>query len=128
MPMISSFIFFLGLIRNHTAQSRLACLLGITSLWATAYNLAFIPTKAEAKTDAPPSQSQRKGNQLRIPVVAELSPAQRYVPILNGVLSLLLALYGPVFRDHKGVLAAFWLFCEVPLRESAMNRLRLGWR
>lgn len=121
LPCVSWVVFVAGFIRARSASARLVCLLGTTSLWATAYNLLLIPTGSST----PRRPTKVAGFEVALPDA--LSPAQKYVPLLNAALSALVALWGLSFRDGRGVLGGFWITCWVPLIEYLMIQMARKW-
>ena len=102
--MAAFFVFLPFTIRSRAYQAKLLCLLGITSVLATAYTLLFIPTK---KSGPPPS--------IRLAAAEkDLSPLQRYTPYLNGALSVLILLNGLNWRDRPGAADGLWIVSCLP--------------
>ena len=104
---VCSFLPFLpSFIKSSALQPRILAILGITSVFTTAYILVFIPT---------PKQSQIRGR------TSALTPMQRYLPYLNGILSLLIGVNGLSWKDRLGVHDGFWILSWLPAVIFGMN-------
>lgn len=119
LPFISCVTFIIGIFRDSIPTARLACMLSISSLIASAYNLRGIPIQAPG-----PSRPATLG---RISTTDSLSPAQKYIPMLNAALSMLLALWGFSFRSRGGVVEGFWMMCWLPLINFGMIQMARKW-
>ena len=99
------------LITSSLVQAKLVSLLCITSLIATAYILAFIPTTGSKSQDRVKSKRQLK---------PEAGPIHRYIGYLNGALSLVCALNSVTFREKAGVHDGFWVLCLLPVGRCSL--------
>lgn len=88
------------MIKCRAFQPKLLCILSITTIFSTAYILVFIPT---AKGRGTGSSSSPK-----------LSPVQKYLPYLVGILSLLIGVNGMGWKDRIGVHDGFWILSWLP--------------
>ena len=87
-------------MKSSALQPRMMCILSITSIFATAYMLVFIPTR------------KRSGNTInQVPVS---SPISKYLSYLNGALSLLIGLNGMAWKDRRGAHDGFWVLTWLP--------------
>ena len=94
------------LITSRLVQAKLASLLCITSLIATAYILAFVPTTGSKSPNRVKSRRQLE---------PESGPIRRYISYLNGALSLVCALNFITFKEKVGVHDGFWVLCLLPV-------------
>ena len=94
------------LIRSRLIQAKLVSLLCITSLVATTYILAFVPTTGAKSPNRVKSKRQLE---------PESGPIHQYINYLNGALSLVCALNFITFREKAGVHDGFWVLCLLPL-------------
>lgn len=101
------------LFRSRLTQAKIVSLLCITSLVATAYILAFIPTTG-AKS---PNRVKSKRH-----LEPESGPIHRYLNYLNGALSLACALNSITFREKAGVHDGFWVLCLLPVGRWCLSR------
>ncbi|CAF9910978.1 MAG: hypothetical protein GOMPHAMPRED_007256 [Gomphillus americanus] len=81
-------------------QVRLACIFAMSSFGMTAYVLLFIPSG---------------GPKMALFPRTDLSPAQKFVPYMNGVLSLLIGLNGLSWKDRLSAPDGFWIVSWMPL-------------
>ena len=87
-------------MKSSALQPRMMCILSITSIFATAYMLVFVPT--------------RKRNSNTVDEALVSSPISKYLPYLNGALSLLIGLNGMAWKDKRGAHDGFWVLTWLP--------------
>jgi len=102
--------FLPAIIMGPLYQVKFISLFCVSSLLATAYILAFVPNE--------------KGGGIRRPrevfttFAADSKPIHKYLPYLNGTLSLLLAINALNWRGRRGVHEGFWMLCLLPAGEQ----------
>ena len=88
-------------IQAYYWQVRLACIFALSSFGMTSYILLFIPSTGPKAALFPATTDPR--------------PAQRFVPYMNGLLSLLIGLNGLRWRDRVSAPDGFWVVSWMPL-------------
>ncbi|MCJ1229594.1 hypothetical protein MMC12_006263 [Toensbergia leucococca] len=104
IPLIASTLYLPALLTSRLPAVYLLSLLSMTSLLTTAYTLLFIPASA------PLTQNQNQKQQQQQPT----TPVEKYLPSMNGLLTLILALNSIGFKDRRGVHEGFWVLCFAP--------------
>ncbi|MCJ1440049.1 MAG: hypothetical protein MMC23_000531 [Stictis urceolatum] len=103
MTAVASFLPVL--VSACRAPPRYIAVMGMSSLFATAYNLVLVPNKHGGKDPLAKFAQKRD---------IELSPLQRYLPYLNGILAPLIGAWGNSWKRAGGVHQGFWIVCWLP--------------
>ena len=114
LPLTVVLPFFLFVLSANANRShRLLCVLSISSLLASGYTMRFVPLPKDNV-----KRSRKTNQRLGVRVPESDGPIEEYLPVLNGVLSGLLAVAGVMLRgrhDHvEGLASIFWVFLFVP--------------
>lgn len=110
VPLISLMTFLPAVVMSPLYLVKLISFFCVSSLLATAYILVFIPNEKSSGTNRPPK------NLTTFP--ADSKPVHKYLPYLNGMLSLLLAINAINWRGRRGVHEGFWMLCLLPAGEE----------
>jgi len=105
IPLVSILIYIPAFLTASLYQVRLLSFLCASSLLATAYMLVFIPTK---KVGAINRSLQS------LEAFSPERPIHKFIPYLNGILGLLLAVNALSWRGRSGVHGEFWILCLLP--------------
>lgn len=108
IPLVSAMAFLPALIMSQLLQAKLVALLAMTSLVATAYILMFLPVSKSEPANY---------NQIKRRFEPEPGPLRRFLPYLNGGLSLLIGVHAVTFKNKPGVHDGLWVLCVLPAGE-----------
>ncbi|MCJ1243501.1 hypothetical protein MMC30_000698 [Trapelia coarctata] len=106
VPLISVMTFLPAVMMSPLYQAKLISFFCVSSLLASAYMLVFVPNDRGGGTSQP--------REVFTTFATDSKPIHKYLPYLNGALSLLLAINAINWRGRRGVHEGFWVLCLLP--------------